>query len=150
MIKHVFLEEKTYSLTGIGYYAQEDIEGNIENVTLWEINGMTFGSYVEHPRKCDDNYCFTNVITELVGNVMSQIKFPETEIEIHIRKNDDEETFEIIDKKNCKILLSMTDKEFSEGIITSKEYISTPFNCSSIENMFVTKYKPTVNNTDRV
>lgn len=139
ILKDNLIEENFY-LTGVGYYAQEDIEGNIQNVTLWEINGITYGSYVERPRKCDGHCCFTNVFEQLAGNVMCQIKFPKTKIKFYHSNYHDEETFGIIDTENSKTLLYMTDKEISEDIVTSDKYHATPFNCSAIENMFITKY----------
>lgn len=138
-LKDNLIKENFY-LTGIGYYAQEDIEGNIQNITLWEINGITYGSYVEHPRKCDEHYRFTNVFEKLSGNVMCQIKFPKTKITFYHNKYYDEETFKIIDVENYKTLLYMADREVSEGVVTSDDYDVMPFNCSAIENMFITKY----------
>lgn len=137
--------EGKHVLTGIGYYAFEYYtqlnDFNAANVTLYEIDGVTYGSYVLDPYSKEKDY-FRCHIDEM-NDCMCQIKF-NTPIDILVKivnHSDGSTRVEFIDTFNNKNLLVMENlyEEYdgNGGHYTSMFNEATPFNCSAIEDMFL-------------
>lgn len=128
------IKDGQHKLSGVGYYAEEHQNG-IVDITLWEIDGKTYGSYCEKPKEGDEDYVSELWLMEF-PNCMCQVKFEPINVLLERRMHDNTKTLSVSDSSTYKTLLVLEDV-IENNIAIAKNYITRPFACSAVEKMFV-------------
>lgn len=128
------IKDGQHKLSGVGYYAEEHQNG-IVDITLWEIDGTTYGTYCERPKENDEDYASELWFVKF-PHCMCQVKFEPINVLLERRTSHGATNLTISDSNTYKTLLILEDV-VENNITKAKNYVTRPFACSAVEKMFV-------------